>query len=122
MIGTEVRYRIEPKKFYMHREYVYVASPYSNGDKLENVKQSIEVAEELIKLGYVPYLPLLSHFWDELIHHDYQFWMDYDKKWLSRCAALLRIGGISSGADKEVEYAKMSGIPIFYSIEELEER
>jgi hypothetical protein len=50
---------------------VYVASPYTNGDKLENVRRSIEMGHELMNLGLNPYLPLLSHYQDELFPRPY---------------------------------------------------
>jgi len=111
--------RIQPKELFREQpkpKYIYVASKYSNGDKFKNTKDSIAVGEELIKLGFVPYLPLLSHFWNEISPHDYQYWLNYDMQWILRCDALLRLPGDSSGADKEVAYAMKMGIPIFYNL------
>jgi hypothetical protein len=99
--------------------YIYVAGPYSNGDMVLNVRNAVLAAEELIKLEFIPYIPHLTMFWHIITPHKYSFWIDYDLRWLDKCEALLRLPGESKGADAEVEYAKESNIPVYYSIEEL---
>ena len=119
---TLIDNRVQPKELFFepHKpKYIYVASPYSHGDKFKNVKKSIVIGEELIELGFVPYLPLLSHFWNEISPHDYFYWLDYDMEILEKMNALLRLPGESNGADLEVARAKNMGIPIYYSVEEL---
>lgn len=98
---------------------VYIASPYTKGNPLENVNKSFDVALELIKLGYAPYPPLYSHYLEERDPQPYETWMTLDKEWVSRCDCLLRLPGESSGADAEVELATKIGIPVFYTIGEL---
>jgi nucleoside 2-deoxyribosyltransferase len=97
---------------------VYIASPYTIGDKEFNVKRSLLVADALISRGYLPFVPLLSHYWNEYLEHEYDYWMQYDLCWLERCDAVLRLPGKSSGADVEVEYANRLGKPIYYSVKE----
>jgi hypothetical protein len=104
---------------YRKFRYIYVAGPYSNGDTGANVREAILAAEKLVKAEYTPYIPHLSHFWHIIAPHDYEFWLDYDLNWLAKCDAVLRLPGVSSGADREMEYAKNIGIPVFYSIEEI---
>ena len=99
---------------------VYIASPYTLGDPLENVNKSFDVASKLIKLGYAPYCPLYSHYLEMRNPEKYETWMDLDFEWIKRCDCLLRLPGQSSGADKEVKFAESIGIPVFYSIEGLE--
>ena len=98
---------------------VYIASPYTKGDKLENVNKSFDVALELIDLGFAPYAPLYSHYLEERSPHPYEIWTTLDNEWVSRCDCLLRLSGESSGADKEVELAKEIQIPVFYFISDL---
>ena len=43
--------------------------------------------------------------------------MKLDFEWIKSCDALLRIEGISSGADREVEFAKNNNIPVFFAKE-----
>ena len=98
---------------------VYIASPYRIGNKLENVRRQIDTAEELLKLGFAPHVPLLNHFWDEIYPHDDKTWLDLDLEFLGIFDCVLRLDGESYGADKEVQMAKYFGIPVFYDIKEL---
>jgi len=99
--------------------FIYIASPYNIGDKLTNVKKSLEVANILMDKGFIPYAPLLNHFQDEMFPRPEKDWIEFDLRWLYKCDALLRLPGESKGADEEVRSANKVGTPIFYSIEEL---
>jgi Domain of unknown function (DUF4406) len=103
------------------RAKIYIAGPYSNGDPESNVDKAIETANTIADLGFAPYVPHFTHFWEMRFHRDYEFWLDLDNQFLPCCDAVLRIPGKSSGADKEVELAKRLGKPVFTSIQELEE-
>ena len=98
---------------------VYIASPYTIGDIALNVRKSIEVANRLLELGYIPFVPLLSHFWHLISPKPHQEWMELDFEWVLRCDCVLRVSGVSSGADAEVELAAGNDIPVFYSIKDL---
>ena len=95
---------------------VYVASPYTKGDVVQNIKAAIDAGEELSKAGFVPFIPHLTAFWHLQHPHSYDFWIDYDNQWLPCCDALLRLPGESEGADGEVELAHKLFMPVFYSI------
>ena len=98
---------------------VFISSPYSIGDPVVNVRNQIDAADELIECGYAPYVPLLSHF-QHLVHPQaYRTWMALDHEWLIVCDCLLRLPGISDGADREVEQARTMGIPVFSTIKGL---
>jgi len=105
----------------MGRTRVYVAGPYTKGDVALNVREAVRVSDELLKLGYAPFCPHLTHFWHMLFPHEYQAWLDLDNEWVACCDVLLRIPGESSGADKEAALAESLGIPVFFSIEEFVE-
>ena len=98
---------------------VYIASPYTIGDKLENVHTQILAAELLSEHGFVPFWPLHSHYWHELYKHDWQFWLDMDLVWLEKCDIMLRLPGESQGADIEEAHAKKHGIKVYYSLWDL---
>lgn len=98
---------------------VYIASPYTLGNKLENVKRQMECGNILIECGYAPFIPLLTHFQHSEYPQDYETWLKLDFEWIKSCDCLLRLDGESPGADKEVEYAKSLGIPVYYSINKL---
>ena len=73
----------------------------------------------LIKQGFAPFLPLLTHFQHMVHPEDYETWMKLDFIWVESCDALLRLPGESPGADREVKHAITLGIPVFYSMDEL---
>jgi len=97
---------------------VYLAAPYTIGDQALNVRHSLEVADTLLP-WFVPFCPLLSHFWHMISPKDYITWLRYSLDWLERCDYVLRLPGDSLGADVEVAHAQKLGIPIFYSVAEL---
>lgn len=101
------------------RVRVFVAGPYTLGDVAANVSRAIEVATELLDLGFAPYLPHLSHFWHLQHQRDYSTWMELDAIWLRQCDCVLRIPGESMGADVEEEAASSLGIPIYHGIRDL---
>lgn len=96
-------------------KFIYVASPYTQGDVAVNVGANIAVANDLAQAGFVPFAPLLTHFWHMLYPHPYEFWCEYDNAWVERCDALVRLDGKSAGADREVELAKAKGILVYFS-------
>ncbi len=99
---------------------VYLASPYSLGDQALNVRRAIEAADKLLEKGYIPFMPHLCHFWHFISPKPYETWLEIDRAILERCDALLRLEGISEGADQEVKFAKELGLDVYYSIEELQ--
>jgi hypothetical protein len=98
---------------------VYIASPYTKGDVAVNVKLQIDTADILMNNGFVPFVPLYTHFQHMIHPRPYKDWIAIDMEWLKYCDVLLRIGGESKGADDEVEEALNLKIPVFYSIEQL---
>ena len=98
---------------------VYIASPYTIGDVAVNVRFQIDVADELIGLGFAPFVPLLCHFQHMVNPRLYDEWMGLDLEWLGVCDCVLRVGGESRGADIEVAKAEELGIPVFYSVDGL---
>ncbi len=93
---------------------VYIASPYSKGNQAENVRASMDAFDELAKMGFAPFSPLLSHF-QHLVHPlPYDIWLSLDLEWLRVCDCVLRLPGESGGADKEETEAKRIGIPVFH--------
>ncbi|MBU2118671.1 MAG: DUF4406 domain-containing protein, partial [Alphaproteobacteria bacterium] len=96
---------------------VYLASAYSIGDPATNVRRQMEAADELITLGYAPYVPLLSHFLHIYSPKAYHVWIALDLEWLPLCDCLLRLGGPkSSGADAEETEARNRGMRVFHSV------
>ncbi len=98
---------------------IYIAAPYSLGDVVANVRVACEIADTILGRGHIPFIPHLFHFWHFVSPKPWEEWMEIGKVNLERCDALLRVGGISIGADIEVEIAKERGIPIYYGINEI---
>jgi hypothetical protein len=101
------------------RTRVYIASPYTIGDRFDNVKRSLAVADQLMSMGYAPYAPLLSHFQNELHPRPYEDWIATDLEWVRCCDVVLRLEGESKGADGEVAFARSRLIPVVLSVPEL---
>ncbi len=98
---------------------VYIASPYTNEapEQVEkNVYRSMVVADLLIDEGYIPVMPLLSHFYDKIFPRSYDFWMEYCFALLKDCDACLRLKGESEGADREVAFCYDNDIPVYETI------
>ena len=104
---------------YAHTQYrhrVYLASPYTQGDKSYNVRRSLEVAHQLMDLGFAVYAPLLTHFQDLVFPRPANDWLGLDLAWLETADAMLRLPGKSNGADIEEAFANSRGIPVFHSL------
>jgi nucleoside 2-deoxyribosyltransferase len=98
----------------INKQKIYVAGPYTNGDIVINIREAIAEGNILLEYGFIPFIPHLTGFWHMLFPNTYDTWMEYDAEWLKSCDALLRIDGISAGADVEVRLAEELGIPVFY--------
>ena len=101
------------------KKRIYVAGPYTKPDPCINTFNAIQAANELMDLGFAPFIPHLSHFWHTVTPKPYEEWMEYDAQFLGCCDAVLRLPGESSGADREIGQAMQLGIPVFRTVEEL---
>lgn len=99
---------------------VYIAGPYSKPDPAVNTAIAMQIWHSLDERGYAAFCPHLSHFLHIAKAKPYDRWLWQDMVWLYQCQAVLRFEGESSGADKEIEAAKEAGIPVFYSLDELD--
>ena len=95
---------------------IYIASPYTKGDKEKNVMVQIKAYWQLFERGFLPIAPLLAHYVHIHYSLDYEQCMKIDFEWIKLSAAILRLPGESSGADREVEFANELNIPVFYSL------
>jgi len=98
---------------------VYVAGPYSRGDVATNVHDAIDAGESLLRAGFAPYVPHLTHFWHMFYPQRWQVWIDHNLEWLRACDVVLRLFGESKGADIEVAEAKRLGIKVFEDIDDV---
>ena len=105
---------------------VYICSPYTNGDKEKNVEFQMEMADQLISLGFFPFTPLYYHFQHTYIPRYDSDWLKLDFVWLRLCDCIIRFKTIyegkvldSHGSDLEEEEARRIGIPVFYTIDDM---
>lgn len=99
---------------------VYLAAPYTNPDPIVNTHETIKVATLLVEDGRVtPIVPHLSLLWHLVTPRPIEFWYAYDLEVIARCDFVLRLAGISTGADAEVKEAERLGIAVFYDVHEL---
>jgi len=100
------------------RERVYIAGPYTHGDVAVNVREAVLAGLEVHRAGHIPFIPHLYHFAHYLCPQEYAVWCALDVKWLQACTCLLRLPGVSPGSDREVDMAKVLGMPIYYTLAE----
>ncbi len=86
--------------------YIYLAGLIEKPDPITNLRRAINVAERMETRGHRVFVPHLNLIWDLIYPHDKEFWMDRDFAWIKRCDILVRMYGISEGADREVALAK----------------
>ena len=112
---------------------ILIAGPYRSGtgddpEKMAaNVHDMESYALPIFRLGHIPILgewfalPLVKlagstrvgdEGFNEIFH-------PIAEKLLSKCDAVLRVGGTSQGADLMVKTAKEKGLHIYYSLEEI---
>lgn len=107
--------------------YIYISGPLTTGHHiLQDMGNACDMATELMIHGYAVYLPHLSVIWSLQAEHSdgiesYEPWMRHDFSWIMKCDAILRMKGDSRGADREVDFAKRNLIPVFYSIDDLDD-
>lgn len=92
---------------------VYVAGPIT-GDPFGCVRQSMYAWESLRAAGCVPICPQWSVIAEMVEPQDYERWLEYDFDLIRRSDALLRLDGDSPGADREVDFARTIGVPVFF--------
>jgi len=101
---------------------IYIAGPYTKGDVAVNVNKAIQAADKLIAKGHLPYVPHLTHFWHIVSPKPYDFWIFLDSTIVRHWAeAILRLEGVSSGADNEMDIARSIGLTTYYDIDDIPE-
>lgn len=103
---------------------IYIASPYTNGNQIDNVRLQIDAKHKLLKLGQIPFAPLLGHFFELVYPQKYNNhnMLEWDIFWLKTCDIVVRIHPRdengeelpSPGADTECEAAQESNIPVYH--------
>jgi len=97
---------------------VYLAGPISTGNQFGNVHAAIVDAARLRRAGFAVMVPHRCAL-DEMIlgPQDYEAWMAEDFEMIRRSDAVVRRPGESKGSDREVEFAREIGRPVFFGVE-----
>lgn len=104
---------------------VYIAGPLGIGDLNGNIRQGVDAFMVLLHAGYAPFLPHLTCYLENgqpnLLPYgtSLEEWYEWSLSWVQPCDALLRLPGVSVGADKEAELADRLGIPVFHDLDTL---
>jgi hypothetical protein len=118
------------------RNVVYVAGPISRGNLVENIRHAHEAGMALLKAGLSPIVPHSNCFWGNLTKGGYHLpsafvpeilpagtthedWYGADAELVRRSDAVLRLPGESVGADGEVALARMIGLLVFKTVEDV---
>ena len=112
---------------------VYVAGKYSDDnvlDVLGNISKGLNIGKDLLLMGYAPFCPWLDHQYvlqmdnEERKSLTVKMFHDYSLAWLevSDCMLVLpeRIEN-SRGVQAEIKRAIELSIPVFYSLNDMEE-
>jgi hypothetical protein len=112
---------------------ILIAGPYRSGtnddpDRMRtNLRRLEDVALPLYRAGHIPLigewiaLPLLEvagskrigdELWQEIVY-------PVAHRLLTRCDAVLRLPGESSGADNDVRIARERGLPVYHRLEDV---
>lgn len=111
----------------MNQLWIMVAGPYSAGAvdaeaKAANLDALNRAALEVFRRGHVPLigvnmaLPMIEAAGQECYD---EIMMPVSLALAGRCDAVLRIGGPSEGADREVALIEARGLPVYRSLDEL---
>ncbi len=111
---------------------IYVAHSYGRrrGASLEtlqrNVNESIEYGLALIEKGHNPFIPNLYHYVHLMANGSIteDTFINLMTEWVRQCDALLVTTppqGKDSGVQIEIDVARETGIPIHYSLEDIED-
>src|SRR5262245_16546995 len=96
------------------RKRVYVAGPMTLRNLDANLRRRVEAGIELIKAGYAPLVPHLTHYMRPAGgDFDLETWLEVDLPWVEVADRLVRLSGRSPGADRETALANRLNIPTF---------
>jgi hypothetical protein len=105
---------------------IYIMGPYTaptTEGKEANTRRAMEIGVHLIRLGWMPFVPHLTHYLDmhaKKVGLDLpnEFWYRYDFQWMPLCGAGFFIAP-SPGADKERAILEALHCPIYFDLREV---
>lgn len=100
---------------------IYISGPITKGDQEHNFSQAAVAQHHLMKLGAAPLNPMLSMKLPSHDQHSHETWIATDLAWVKHADAVYRLPGESVGADQETAFAEARNIPVFHSLDKLEQ-
>lgn len=97
---------------------VYVAGAISKGDLMVNIRRAVDAGAKIIDAGHEAFVPHMSCYFNIIHPFHYERWMTWDFAWIEVCHALVRIPGESSGADREMVFARDHNIPVYLGVDD----
>ncbi len=91
---------------------VYVSGPIA-GDPFGCVRAALPAFHWLRANDYTPIVPQFSVIAEMVEHVPYESWLAYDFDLIRHCHAMLRLPGVSPGANREEMCAAGLGLPIW---------
>lgn len=85
----------------------YISGPISRGDIEENVQRALMVAEFWHRQGFPVIVPHFYYYWEKQYPKPYKDWIHMSGSMLDRLRSgdeLIRLPGLSPGADREIEH------------------
>jgi hypothetical protein len=104
-------------------ELIYLSGPITKGNPKTNFKQACDAQRVLMESGrYAVINPMLTMAHPDEKEITWDCWLRTDLEIVTRVDRVIRLPGLSSGADKECDYARSIGVPVFHAcyIPELE--
>ena len=115
------------------RKRIYIAGAYSENNVLSvlrNIGRGQEIAAEVFRLGFAPFCPwfdkefVILNWRGEFTVRQF---LDYSIAWLDVSDCMLVVPNVpgmkdwqqSEGTLKEIRYARVHNLPVFFSIKEL---
>lgn len=98
---------------------IFISGPMSLGPLERNIRDAMTAANILIKNDFSPFIPHLFSFVEITFPQEYERWLEIDFAFIRISSAVLRLPGLSMGADKETTFARTHGIPVFTTINDL---
>jgi len=96
-----------------NRRHLYIAGPYTRPDPVINTNAACRVGTIVFEeTPWIPHVPHITLLWHAITPRPIEFWYELDMAHMSRCDALVRLPGDSSGADKEYMFALNLGLQI----------
>ena len=98
------------------RPKVYIAGPCtSSGTEVENLAKSIEAQRALMKAGFAVLNPVLTLAIPDQAEFSHDEWLEGCLPWVECADLIVRLPGVSKGADVEVAHALRRGVTVIAS-------